>query len=266
MNIVLVHGILGFREKFGIEYFRGVAEHFQEKGLKVIAPILDPTQGIEFRGGQLRDQINGAFTSNTLDRTQRTHIIAHSMGGLDSRWMLSPANQNGIQSPIRSLTTISTPHLGSPIADLIDSPEKWSSFSALPFGLSKNPLEPVLNSLGVSLDGLRNLTTQFCQKFSATFVDNPSMAYFSVAGAGRPSFPETSKALLLLHKYISALTGEANDGLVTLTSAKWGAFDPNTWPCDHALEVGNNLDNLLIPPAFPWLAKYDQIVANVAAL
>jgi hypothetical protein len=27
MNIVLVHGILGFREKFGIEYFRGVAEH-----------------------------------------------------------------------------------------------------------------------------------------------------------------------------------------------------------------------------------------------
>jgi hypothetical protein len=26
MNIVLVHGILGFREKFGIEYFRSIAE------------------------------------------------------------------------------------------------------------------------------------------------------------------------------------------------------------------------------------------------
>jgi hypothetical protein len=51
MNIVLVHGILGFREKFGIEYFRCVDEHFTEKGYKVIAPILDPTRGIEYRGG-----------------------------------------------------------------------------------------------------------------------------------------------------------------------------------------------------------------------
>jgi len=67
MNIVLVHGILGFREKFGIEYFRGVAEHFQEKGLKVLVPVLDPTRGIEIRGGQLRDQINSAFASGIIN-------------------------------------------------------------------------------------------------------------------------------------------------------------------------------------------------------
>ena len=115
MNIVLVHGILGFREKFKIEYFRGVAEHFQEKGLTVFAPTLDPTRGIEFRGGQLRDQINSTFGSGKLDPAAKTHIIAHSMGGLDSRWMLSPANPKRIQIAIRSLMTISTPHQGSPI-------------------------------------------------------------------------------------------------------------------------------------------------------
>lgn len=266
MNIVLVHGILGFREKFGIEYFRGVAEHFQEKRLKVFVPTLDPTRGIEFRGGQLREQINGAFGSGTLDTAAKTHIIAHSMGGLDSRWMLSPANPNRIQAAIRSLTTISTPHQGSPIADLIDSPEKLSSFAGLPFGLVGDPLTPILNALGISLDGLRNLKTQFCKEFSAKFVDNAAVAYFSVAGAGRRDFPETSGAFLLFHKYISALTGQANDALVTVDSAKWRTFDRNTWPSDHAEEVGNNLDNLLLPPAFPWLAKYDQIVANVAAL
>src|SRR5580704_1011547 len=126
MNIVLVHGILGFREKFGIEYFRNIAEHFREKGLKVIAPVLDPTQGIEYRGAQLRDQINAALSNGLIDPSQKTHIIAHSMGGLDSRWMLSPANPDRIQAPIRSLTTISTPHRGSPIADIVDSPEKLS--------------------------------------------------------------------------------------------------------------------------------------------
>ena len=265
MNIVLVHGILGFREKFGIEYFRGVVEHFSEKGHKVIAPILDPTRGIEYRGGQLRDQINAAFANGSIDQIQKTHLIAHSMGGLDSRWMLSPVNPNRIQAPIRSLTTISTPHQGSPIADLIDAPEKLAPFGQLPFGPHPNLLQPALDALGISLDGLRNLTTPYCKQFSAAYTNNPAVSYFSVAGAGRPGFPETCALFLLFHKYISALTGEANDGLVTVASAGWGQFDANKWPADHADEVGTNLDTLR-SSSFPRLAKYDLILEAVAGL
>lgn len=265
MNIVLVHGILGFREKFGIEYFRGVAEHFTEKGFKVLVPILDPTRGIEFRGGQLRDQINAAYAKGSIDPNQKTHIIGHSMGGLDSRWMLSPVNPNRIRAPIRSLTTISTPHQGSPIADLIDAPEKLTDFGQLLFGPQGNLLQPALDALGISLDGLRNLTTAYCKQFSATYTDDPAVAYFSVAGAGRGGFLQTSAPLLFFHKYISELTGEANDGLVTVASAQWGQFDQNTWAADHADEVGTNLDTLG-PPKFPWLAKYDLIVAAVSGL
>jgi triacylglycerol lipase len=266
MNIVLVHGILGFREKFGIEYFRNVAEHLREKGLKVIAPILDPTRGIEFRGDQLRDQINQAWAKGDLDPTQKTHIIAHSMGGLDSRWMLSPVNPNQIQAPIRSLTTISTPHQGSPVADLIDSPDRLSVLGGLPFGLPVDPLQPLLNAIGISLDGLRDLTTQSCREFSVRCTNNPAVAYFSVAGAGRGHFPETAAVFLPFHKYISDLTGQPNDGLVAVASAQWGTFDTNTWAADHGDEVGNNIDDLLVPTSFPWLAKYDQIVAKVALL
>jgi triacylglycerol lipase len=122
MNIVLVHGILGFRQKFGIEYFRGVAEHFRAQGFAVMVPELDPTRGIEFRRDQHCDQINNSFNSGLLDRTQKTHIIAHSMGGLDSRYLLSPVSGRQLVGPVRSLTTISTPHHGSPVADLIDKP------------------------------------------------------------------------------------------------------------------------------------------------
>ena len=46
------------------------------------------------------------------------HIIAHSMGGLDSRFLithLQPEEDNRVLS----LTTIGSPHHGSPIADLI---------------------------------------------------------------------------------------------------------------------------------------------------
>jgi triacylglycerol lipase len=262
MNIVLVHGILGFREKFRIEYFRGVAALLREKGHRVIAPVLDPTRGIKFRAIQLRDQINQGLANGGLDPTLKTHIVAHSLGGLDSRWVLSPANPDRIQTSIRSLTTISTPHRGSPIADLIDSPRKLLAF----VGLHANPLQALLSAVGISLDGLSDLTTKSCQEFVGACPNNDAVVYFSVAGSGRSGFPETAAVFLLPHKYLSALIGKPNDGMVTVDSAHWGTFDGNTWLADHFEEVGNNLDNLLLPPAFPWLAKYDQIVSKLANL
>jgi hypothetical protein len=54
--------------------------------------------------------------------------------------------------------------------------------------------------------------------------------------------------------------------MVSIVSASWGTFDSQTWPADHAEEVGYNLDNLVVPPAFPYLARYDQIIAKVADL
>jgi len=266
MNLVLVHGILGFRQKFGVEYFRGVAEHFRARGFAVLVPELDPTRGIEFRGNQLGDQINNGFTSGLLNRTQKTHIVAHSMGGLDSRYLLSPASGKQLVAPVRSLTTISTPHQGSPIADLIDKPLDLHPFPHLPFSPAGKPLEFALNELGISLDGLRDLTTASCQAFSVKYSNQTSVAYFSVAGSGRPGFLPTASALLLFHHYIFAKTGKANDGLVAVDSAEWGTFDPATWPADHAEEVGYNLDNLIALPTFPYLAKFYQIIAKVAAL
>jgi triacylglycerol lipase len=266
MNLVLVHGILGFRQKFGVEYFRGVAEHFRTQGFAVLVPELDPTRGIEFRGNQLGDQINNSFNIGLLDRTQKTHIVAHSMGGLDSRYLLSPVSGKQLVAAVRSLTTVSTPHKGSPIADLIDKPLDLLPLPHLPFSPVGNPLELALSELGISLEGLKDLTTVSCQAFSAKYVNDPSVAYFSVAGSGREGFIPTASALLLFHHYIFGSTGKPNDGLVTVDSATWGTFDFSTWSADHAEEVGYNLDNLLLPPAFPYLARFDRIVANVAML
>jgi triacylglycerol lipase len=266
MNIILVHGILGFARRFGFDYFRGLPQRFREKGLRVFVPELDPTQGVEFRGTQLRDQIQAAFHAGTLDSGEKTHIIAHSLGGLDSRFILSPGNPNPLQVPVRSLTTIATPHRGTAVADAIENPAALLPFRHLPFVATVNLLEPALNTLCISLNGLRDLTTRACQAFSQKFPDNPSVSYFSSAGSGRPAFPRTCAAFLLFHQYISAATGQENDGMVPVPSAHWGTFDSSTWPGDHGELIGYNLDNLLIPPAFDPVARHDQIVARAAAL
>src|ERR1700694_1266711 len=131
MNIVLSHGILGFNHIGGVNYFRDIASRYADRGHKVIAPQVDPTRGVKFRGNQLRDRIKAEFDAGKLDPQQKTHIIAHSMGGLDSRYILSPANPDRIQLPIRSLTTVSTPHRGSPVADLVNNPEHLGAFKSL---------------------------------------------------------------------------------------------------------------------------------------
>ena len=189
------------------------------------------------------------------------------MGGLDSRFMLSPANPDRIKIAIRSVTTIGTPHQGTLIADLVDHSAELLPFPHLPFGLASDPLDAVLTKLGISREGMRELKTEYCQKvFNPTYVDCPNVSYFSIAGSGRTAFPQTNALFFLFGRYLAARTGEANDGLITTTSAQWGTFDPSTWPADHADEIGYNLDNILAPPDYPYLAKYDQLLANVAHL
>ena len=266
MNIILVHGILGFAKRFDIDYFRDLPDRFRAQGLRVFVPELDPTEGVEFRGAQLRQQIQAAAAAGTIDTTQKTHIIAHSLGGLDSRYILSPANPSRLQVPVRSLTTISTPHRGSPVADVIDNPQALSPFPHLPFAAGPDLLEPVLNALGISLNGLRSLTTSACQAFSEQYVDNPKVSYFSSTGSGRAGFPQASAPFFLFHQYLSAATGQPSDGMVPVSSAQWGTFDSSTWAGDHGEMIGYNLDNLLSLPAYGYLAKYDQIVARAAAL
>ena len=265
MNIVLCHGILGFSKldfkKFGkVEYFRDVVKHFRDdRKHNVITPRVDPTQGVEFRGSQLRRQIEQAFDNGALAARHPTHIIAHSMGGLDSRFILSPKNEKHIQLPIRSLTTIGTPHRGSLIADLLDKPAHLGPAAALAI----KTFEAGLNHVGISLDGLRNLTTDSCLAFDSKFTDHEGVDYFYIAGAGTD---QTSALLAPLQALIRAQTGEVNDGLVAVSSARRGGLDVTTWPVDHAGEVGYDLNNLLAPAPAGHLERYDQILSKLAGL
>ena len=107
MNIVLQHGILGFRTLFSINYFNGIEAHLKEKyQAKVLVTEVGPTAGIVERGKELRQQILDALGINghtpTLNPGDETHIVAHSMGGLDSRFILSPSNPENIADHITS--------------------------------------------------------------------------------------------------------------------------------------------------------------------
>jgi triacylglycerol lipase len=87
--IVLVHGILGFTElrlgnvKFG-DYFRGIREALQANGNTVPEPPrLNPAGSVAERAQDLKRYLETSLSG------QQVHLLAHSMGGLDSRYLIS---------------------------------------------------------------------------------------------------------------------------------------------------------------------------------
>ena len=273
MNIVLVHGILGFSHLdvplLPIDYFAGVTDFLRTQfQATVIAPALDPTAGIEKRSDMLRASIQAALAAGQLQRGEPIHIIAHSMGGLDSRRMIckNPVIEAGGQnSAIQTMAMVGTPHRGSPIADLVALKflEKIPILTPL-VEESQTALGKILAHFRISLDGLHDLTSESAAQFNAANPDQPSVKYLSFAGGGRPGPVPTSRFFLPYYEFIQVHSRgqEKNDGVVTVSSAQWGIFDPNLWPGDHADEIGHDLDNPLGKPEADTLQRYAGIVAR----
>src|SRR5262249_8804056 len=89
--IVLVHGILGFNKLTlgGLklaEYFRLIPETLRAGGHVVPEPPrLNPAGSVAERAEDLKNYVE----SQTELAGKKVHIIAHSMGGLDSRFMIA---------------------------------------------------------------------------------------------------------------------------------------------------------------------------------
>src|SRR5262249_10810516 len=159
--IVLAHGILGFRKLADVvEYFNGVKQHLEEQSLlkgqslNVLVPEVDPEAGVRVRGPQLREKILKGFGNGSLNPAQKTHIIAHSLGGLDARSILSKASPDEFAKRITSLTTIGTPHQGSLVADILFRTVDGKALLTFgpPLGGVKALLRNIIEKLGIPLD------------------------------------------------------------------------------------------------------------------
>jgi triacylglycerol lipase len=210
--IVLVHGLFGFDQlRFGpwfrVEYFNGIPGALARAGNRVLVARLSPTGGIAYRAEQLRQFLLGHSPDEPV------HIFAHSMGGLDARYLISRLNMAG---HVRSLTTLGTPHRGSPFAD-------WAMTRLVRlFG-------PVFDTFGLPRQAFADLTVGHCRKFNAETPDAPGVRYFSVAAQLRRCWLDASWGLSA--PIVEKAEGPC-DGIVSLASAHWGE-SCEIWEGDH---------------------------------
>lgn len=226
--IVLSHGLFGWGEDSSgavniANYWGGMDDYLRSEGAAVYAPGKTALQATAPRAAQMRDSISYWMAANDYTRV---HVMGHSQGGLDGRYMISNL---GIAPSIASLTTISTPHRGSPVADVIQS--------VLP-----NWLEPylatVLNGLARllysdnnqdALAVLYDVDTNAMNVFNATTPDIQGVRYFSYTSRMTWSNLLQHPIMGLLYPacYAGGIAkglGGANDGLVPVASAKWGEY------------------------------------------
>lgn len=200
----------------------------KDKGYTVFHSKVAWAANVDRRAADLKENI-----LKILDQTraEKVNIIAHSMGGLDARHMMfNDRNDCKIHEHIASLTTISTPHAGSPFAD-------WGldNFAKIPVLLKK---------IGLDIDAFQDLQTDACKAFNA----RPEVVDFELSCqskirfqtyAGRQDFQGVFILLKASFRIIEEKEGE-NDGLVSVNSAKWrdnyfkGILDET----DHLNELG----------------------------
>jgi triacylglycerol lipase len=236
--IVLVHGLFGFsRLRIGswvlADYFRGISPALRGSGNRVIVAQLSPTAGIACRAAQLKALLDRESPGEPV------HILAHSMGGLDSRYMIAHL---GMASRVLSLTTLGTPHRGSPMAD-------WVMTRMAPF------VAPLFDHLGLSRQAFADLTVKACRDFNERTPDAAGVRYFSVAGRLLSRLRNPSWQL---SGPIVARAEGPNDGIVSLASAAWGE-SCEVWNADHM-----NLVNW--PQPFASARRNNRLPAYAALL
>lgn len=141
-HIVLIPGFLGFGNLGALQYFIGVKEAIEPalaaRGVQAQVHEVQtlPTGSIRQRGARVLETL--AHIGDDPD--DPIHLIGHSTGGLDARFAIAPTASLPVDPDIDALEiyhrvstiiSVSTPHFGTPLADVFGSTMGRPALAAL---------------------------------------------------------------------------------------------------------------------------------------
>lgn len=208
--VLLVHG-MGFRDDKFFSYWGRIPETLEEMGCQVYLSNQDCNAEIETNGEHIAQRVR-----EILEETgaEKINIIAHSKGGLDSRWAIS---RLGV--PAASLTTLASPHHGSKTVDFLlkfpDFMVRFVGFCADIWCRFIGDRHPA------SYRVFHALTTEKAAEFNRNVPNREGVSYQSYAFAMKGPFSDCS--MLLPNLFVGWIEGE-NDGLLPPAAVRWGDF------------------------------------------
>ncbi len=240
-------------------------------GIVAVKATVPPIDSIAVRARALGAQIDTVLAQTGAERV---HVVGHSMGGLDARYLVA---RLGYADRVSSITTIATPHRGSPLADVglgvVDyvglDEAALAVFAELFATDSSNP------NLRVAV---ADLTERNAPAFNDGVPDARGVHYQSLAalstvgGRINPNdlaacenllMPEVRDHLrtlfVLTAAVVSGTEQRPHDGVVSVASARWGQFR-GCIPADHGDANAGDIDS---DTGFSRLEFYRQLAGEL---
>lgn len=210
--IVLVHG-MAVKDVSFYRAFRGILDFLQAQGVKVYVSNQDGIGTIRTNAEQLKEEILAVLEQ---ENCEKVNLIAHSKGGLDSRYMICKL---GMHNHVASLTTLSTPHHGSRLSrTLLKMPTfvvKTLNFFVNGFYKACGDKQPDL------LASAEELTDVSMEAFNRAVPDHPAVYYqsYSSQAEGKNAF-----LVYLPYQISKYCEQDETDGMVSVASSQWGDY------------------------------------------
>ncbi len=230
--IVMVHGIF-FRDWQYMNYWGRVPATLIRNGATVFYGNQQSAKSIPESAAELKEQIERVLAETGAEKV---NIIAHSKGGLDSRYAISSL---GLGDRVATLTTINTPHGGSDMVDYLmgKMPEKIVNWIA-------DRYNSIFRKLGDKepdfLAGVGDLSPARIKTLAPYMEDCPEVSYRSCMSVMKSVF-SAGLPLNVGYLIIKKLNGRS-DGLVWENAAIHGEHRMVTAKGIRGISHGDTID------------------------
>lgn len=174
--IVLVPGIFAFDSIAGVDYWYRIPAALEDEGARVFVPEINAFDSSARRGERLIEQLD-AIRAASDGRITRFNLIGHSQGGMTSRYVM-----NARPDLVASVTTLHTPHKGSPLADIVTGIAPADSLQGVAFETLANAIGDLVNLLSDATADRSDINSML-----AEFNKPGAAAFNAMFPAGLPS-------------------------------------------------------------------------------
>jgi triacylglycerol lipase len=248
--IVLVHGIFGFDDVLGIDYFYRIPYSLSRSGATVYVAAVSAANSSEVRGEQLLLEVQQILA---LTGAEKVNLLGHSQGAQTVRYVASVR-----PDLIASVTSVGGVNWGTPVADIVRNVVPQGSVSESLVESIGNGLASILEwfsgNAGLPQDSvaaLEVLTTLGSLAFNANYPEGVpdtycgsgdlvaanGVEYFSWSGGS--AFTNVFDVLDGPLLATSFAFNEANDGLVSSCSSHLGYVLKDNYRMNHIDEVNH---------------------------
>lgn len=210
---IFVHGV--FVKDFGpIKAFGKLPKLLRKDGYNVFYSNVDSFGTIENNAKILKGEIEHILKEANKEKV---NIIAHSKGGIDSRYMISKLE---MKTKVANLITIATPHYGSELADdILKAPKfilKILNFFINLFSKIYGDTKP--NAIVVG----KQLTVNYMENFNKEVLPSNQVNYYSYSTCLKKNTDDFFFSLIRM--IFKTINKKPNDGMVRVDSMKYGNY------------------------------------------